>query len=89
MRLFVGRGIPKRVANGLSSDKTSSVFRDYDILSLDDLQDAARKHPRRRREQDADRRLKCGWRYFCKGCWTRAVEGGTCSFSRIYTTMLP
>ncbi len=43
VRTFVRSGISEHTAMALSGHKTSSVFRRYDIISSDDLRDAARK----------------------------------------------
>jgi integrase len=43
IRTFVRRGLGEHTAMALSGHKTSSVFRRYDIVSADDLEDAAAK----------------------------------------------
>lgn len=43
IRNFVRRGISEHTAMKLSGHKTASIFRRYDIVSPDDLRDAARK----------------------------------------------
>lgn len=43
VRTFVRRGISEHTAMALSGHKTSSVFRRYDIVSPEDLREAARK----------------------------------------------
>ena len=43
VRTFVRQGISEHTAMKLSGHKTASVFRRYDIVSPDDLRDAARK----------------------------------------------
>jgi len=43
VRNFVRRGITEHTAMKLSGHKTASIFRRYDIVSPEDLRDAARK----------------------------------------------
>jgi hypothetical protein len=43
IRTFVRHGLSENAAMALSGHKTNSVFRRYDIISTDDLDDAAAK----------------------------------------------
>src|SRR5205085_672688 len=75
IRNFVRRGISENLAMKLSSHKTSSVFRRYDIVSAGDLRDAARLLDGANRYEKATAGLRRKARGgavdggFSRGCW--------------------